>query len=260
MHPVIMGRADPGRVPRRHVHQRRDAAPFHPRPSRRRRAELDDLHRPELQARPCRRGARELRRHRALRRRAISGWRPTIAGPTRITRRWTMRRSSAGRRRCGDGYLVATGFNAWGITNGTAAAILLADLIAGPRQSLARAVRRDPDQADRRRQRNSSQGNAAIASHLVGGYLPRKPQELRRAGAGRGGDAQDRRRTMSPPSATNGARSTPSPRSAPIWAAWSAGTRPTGAGIARATARASRSTAASSTAPRSSRSRSRRRR
>ena len=52
----------------RHVHQRRNAAPFDARPSRRRGPGVDDLHRPLLQARPCRRGARELRGSGGLRR------------------------------------------------------------------------------------------------------------------------------------------------------------------------------------------------
>src|SRR3954469_23214503 len=60
--------------------------------------------------------------------------------------------------------------------------------------------------------------------------------------------------TTSPASATRMALSTRSRRSAPIWAASSAGTAPTAPGTAPATARASPSTAASSTAPRSIRS------
>ncbi len=89
-----------------------------------------------------------------------------------------------------DGYLVATGFNAWGITNGTAAAILIADLIAGARQSLAEAVRRDPDQARRRRQRVRRRNRRHVAAHLVGGYLSSQAAKLRRARPGRGGGAE----------------------------------------------------------------------
>ncbi len=116
--------------------------------------DLADLHRPEPSSTAM--STRSATSFAELERFAAEPFRrdaPTIAGPTRITRRWTMRRSSAGRRRCGDAYLVATGFNAWGITNGTAAAILIADLIEGRDNPWLEAVRRDPDQADRRRRR-----------------------------------------------------------------------------------------------------------
>ena len=122
----------------------------------------------------------------------------------------------------------------------------------GPRQSLARPVRRDPDQADRRRagvRRRHGRDRLASDRRLSRAQAAR----LRRAGAGRGGDPQDRRPAMSPAFATRRARCTRSRRSAPIWAAWSAGTRPTGPGTAPATARASRSTARSSTGRRSRR-------
>ncbi|HWT11123.1 MAG TPA: FAD-dependent oxidoreductase [Allosphingosinicella sp.] len=70
-------------------------------------------------------------------------------------------------------YLVATGFNAWGISNGTAAAILLADLVTD---------RDNPwlDLYDARRIKPVAGGkefvkeNLQVATHLVGGYLSRK--------------------------------------------------------------------------------------
>ena len=117
-----------------------------------------------------------------------------------------------------DSYLVATGFNAWGISNGTAAAILIADLVQEPRQSLAEAVRREPDQAARRARRSSPRAM-------------RRPPRIWSAAGWRASrtasttSSRARRRssrstaTMSPAIATRRARSTPSRRSAPIWAA-----------------------------------------
>ena len=72
------------------------------------------------------------------------------------------------------GYLVATGFNAWGITTGTAAAILLADLVTdrdNPWLKLFDARRIKPIAGAK----EFSKGNAEVAAHLVGGYLARKP-------------------------------------------------------------------------------------
>jgi glycine/D-amino acid oxidase-like deaminating enzyme/nitrite reductase/ring-hydroxylating ferredoxin subunit len=71
-------------------------------------------------------------------------------------------------------FLVATGFDAWGITTGTAAAILLADIIGD---------RENPwlDLFDARRIKPIAggaefvKGNAEVATHLVGGWLARKP-------------------------------------------------------------------------------------
>jgi len=73
----------------------------------------------------------------------------------------------------GDCYLVATGFNAWGISNGTAAAILIADLIEGrdnPWLKLFDATRVKPVAGAK----EFVAGTASTASHLVGGYLARK--------------------------------------------------------------------------------------
>jgi glycine/D-amino acid oxidase-like deaminating enzyme/nitrite reductase/ring-hydroxylating ferredoxin subunit len=71
-------------------------------------------------------------------------------------------------------FLVATGFDAWGITTGTAAAILLADIVGD---------RENPwlDLFDARRIKPIAgaaefvKGNAEVATHLVGGWLARKP-------------------------------------------------------------------------------------
>jgi glycine/D-amino acid oxidase-like deaminating enzyme/nitrite reductase/ring-hydroxylating ferredoxin subunit len=70
-------------------------------------------------------------------------------------------------------YLVATGFNAWGITNGTAAAMLIADLAAGrdnPWLKLFDATRIKPIAGAA----EFFKGNAEVAAHLIGGYLKRK--------------------------------------------------------------------------------------
>jgi glycine/D-amino acid oxidase-like deaminating enzyme/nitrite reductase/ring-hydroxylating ferredoxin subunit len=83
----------------------------------------------------------------------------------------------------GDSYLVATGFNAWGISNGTAAAILIADLIEGRDNDwlkLFDATRIKPIAGAR----EFVAGNAETASHLVGGYLSRKPHDLAALAAG----------------------------------------------------------------------------
>jgi glycine/D-amino acid oxidase-like deaminating enzyme/nitrite reductase/ring-hydroxylating ferredoxin subunit len=77
----------------------------------------------------------------------------------------------------GRGYLVATGFDAWGITTGTAAAMILADLATeGENPWLAIF--------DARRVKPVAGGaefikeNAATAVHLVRGHLSRRPESL----------------------------------------------------------------------------------
>jgi len=74
-------------------------------------------------------------------------------------------------------YLVATGFNAWGITNGAAAAILITDLIAGRSNPWLRvfdATRVKPIAGGAQ----FAKGTAEVASHLVGGYMASKPKEF----------------------------------------------------------------------------------
>ncbi|WP_137391798.1 FAD-dependent oxidoreductase [Rhodoligotrophos defluvii] len=76
-----------------------------------------------------------------------------------------------------DGYLVGTGFNAWGISNGTVAAMILADLAAGKEN-------RWLDLFDATRVKPIAGGaefvkeNVHVASHLVTGYLSRKPKSF----------------------------------------------------------------------------------
>ncbi|HEY5713056.1 MAG TPA: FAD-dependent oxidoreductase [Allosphingosinicella sp.] len=77
----------------------------------------------------------------------------------------------------GDSVLVATGFNAWGISNGTVAAILIADLIEGrdnPWVSLFDATRIKPVAAAK----EFVAGSADVAKEMVGGYLARKADSL----------------------------------------------------------------------------------
>ncbi|WFU50841.1 FAD-dependent oxidoreductase [Sinorhizobium terangae] len=72
-----------------------------------------------------------------------------------------------------DGYLVATGFAAWGISNGTAAAMILAELAAGnhhPWLSLFDATRTTVFGGAAQYVKE----NAIVGAHLVGGYLSRK--------------------------------------------------------------------------------------
>ena len=72
-----------------------------------------------------------------------------------------------------DAYLVATGFNAWGISNGTAAAIILADIVAGrenPWLKLYDAARVKPVAGGK----EFVKGNIDVASHLLGGYMSAK--------------------------------------------------------------------------------------
>ena len=69
----------------------------------------------------------------------------------------------------GNACLVATGFNAWGISNGTAAAMLLTDMISGrdnPWLELYDALRIKPVAGAA----EFIKGNAEVAAHLVGGY------------------------------------------------------------------------------------------
>jgi glycine/D-amino acid oxidase-like deaminating enzyme/nitrite reductase/ring-hydroxylating ferredoxin subunit len=76
-----------------------------------------------------------------------------------------------------DRYLVATGFGAWGISNGTAAGIILADLAVGLENRWVKAF-------DATRIKPIAGGpkfiaeNLGVASHLIGGYLSRYPKSF----------------------------------------------------------------------------------
>ena len=75
---------------------------------------------------------------------------------------------------CDDAFLVATGFAAWGFTNGTAAGMIIADLAAGHDNSwldLFDATRVKPVAGGR----EFIKENASVAAHLIRGYASRKP-------------------------------------------------------------------------------------
>ncbi|HWH22555.1 MAG TPA: FAD-dependent oxidoreductase, partial [Allosphingosinicella sp.] len=77
----------------------------------------------------------------------------------------------------GQEYLVATGFDAWGISNGTAAAMILADLATGRENrwlDLFDAGRVKPIAGAK----EFVKENAQVAAHLVSGYLSRKPKSF----------------------------------------------------------------------------------
>ena len=80
-------------------------------------------------------------------------------------------------------YLVATGFNAWGISTGTAAAMVLADIVTGqanPWLELFDATRIKPLASVG----EFVKGTAEVASHLVGGYLAQKLHSFDELAAG----------------------------------------------------------------------------
>ncbi len=75
----------------------------------------------------------------------------------------------------GDAYLVAAGFAAWGISNGTAAAMIIADLATGrdnPWLPVFDARRVKPVAGGK----EFLKENLSVATHLAGGYLCRKPK------------------------------------------------------------------------------------
>lgn len=82
-----------------------------------------------------------------------------------------------------EGYLVATGFDAWGISNGTAAAEIIADLATGRENrwlDLFDATRVKPVAGAP----NFVKENLSVAAHLVGGYLGSKAKSYDELGPG----------------------------------------------------------------------------
>jgi glycine/D-amino acid oxidase-like deaminating enzyme/nitrite reductase/ring-hydroxylating ferredoxin subunit len=85
-----------------------------------------------------------------------------------------------------DAYLVATGFNAWGISNGTVAAEIIADLATGKDN-------RWLEMFDARRVKPIAGGpqfakaNVEVAAELVGGWLSRKPKSYDELAPGEAG-------------------------------------------------------------------------
>ena len=83
----------------------------------------------------------------------------------------------------GDRYLVATGFGAWGLSNGTAAGMMLADLAAGQENRFIEVF-------DARRIKPVAGGakfvakNAGVAASLLGGHLRQKPKVFDALGRG----------------------------------------------------------------------------
>jgi len=74
----------------------------------------------------------------------------------------------------GEDYLIATGFAGWGISNGTAAAIMIADLASGtenPWLKLFDAKRIKPITGGPKLLKET----AGVAANLIGGYLSKKP-------------------------------------------------------------------------------------
>ncbi|HEX9946767.1 MAG TPA: FAD-dependent oxidoreductase [Allosphingosinicella sp.] len=82
-----------------------------------------------------------------------------------------------------DGYLVATGFDAWGISNGTVAAEIIADLATGKENRWLEVF-------DATRVKPVAGGpefvkeNLSVAAHLVGGYLGSKAKSYDELGPG----------------------------------------------------------------------------
>jgi glycine/D-amino acid oxidase-like deaminating enzyme/nitrite reductase/ring-hydroxylating ferredoxin subunit len=89
-----------------------------------------------------------------------------------------------GRATSGSKHLfVATGFNAWGITTGTAAAMILCDLIAGranPWASLFDAARIKPIAGGP----SFLSENLSVGTHLVQGYIKGRPRSISDLAAG----------------------------------------------------------------------------
>ena len=176
MHAVIMGRADPGRVPdgmyinvetphhslRGHRDGDGQAWLLFTGPSFKH-GHVDDE----------RKGFADLERFAAEHFGVTAEYRWTNEDYTSMDHAPFIGRSSSG----SDPYLVATGFNAWGITNGTAAAMMLADIVTdrdNPWLELFDATRIKPLASAGA----FVSGNAEVASHLVGGYLARKPHSF----------------------------------------------------------------------------------
>ena len=182
MHPVMMGRAEPGRVPhgmyinvespRFSVRGHRDEAGqdwlIFAGPSFKH-GHVDD-------ERDC---FDDLESFAFTHFGVTPEWRWTNEDYTPMDHAPFIGRSSA----LGEGYLVATGFNAWGITTGTAAAILIADLVEGKENDwlkLFDATRIKPVAGAA----EFAKGQGEVAAHLIGGYVRRKPHELASLAAG----------------------------------------------------------------------------
>jgi Rieske Fe-S protein len=111
-----------------------------------------------------------LERHRRL-----ASWAQEHFGVTSVTHRWSAHdlvtpdgMMYAGRYHpAADHLWVATGFNLWGMTGGTAAGLLVADLIEGSADA-ERAALFNPSRADVDQVPGVVKDNAVVARHLVG--------------------------------------------------------------------------------------------
>ena len=145
---------------------------------------------------------------------------------------------------------MATGSRKWGLTNGTAAAMMLADSILGRENTWA------PTFASNRMKPKAAARDLITENLDARATLRRRPHRAcrrtldRRARARRSSDSRRGAARRSRPTATRTVSSTRSRRTARISAVASPGTRPSAAGTARATARASVPTARCSRAPR----------
>ena len=137
--------------------------------------------------------------------------------------------------------LMATGFAKWGMTNGTAAARLLTDLVLGrdnPYASLFDPVRLNPRASALKLVTENAKAGVRFVSDRISKPGRGTIEDLPR---GEGAIVRHRGEKVAP-TATTTASSPRSRRSARTWAARSTSTAPSAAGTARATARASRPT------------------
>lgn len=106
---------------------------------------------------------------------ALASWARTRLGIKEISHRWSAQDVSTADRipfvgsyhRRARHLWVGTGFGQWGMTGGTAAGLLLADLIAGTAPEDERKVF-DPNRFDLRSIPALTQRNAVVGAHLIG--------------------------------------------------------------------------------------------
>ena len=138
-----------------------------------------------------------------------------------------------------DRVLMATGFGKWGLTGGTAAALLLADLVLGRANPYADLF--NPTRLNLRASATALvKENAPVAVHMVGDRLRhRGGRALADLQPGEGDIVRHRRREgrRLPRRARDAVRASPPP--AATWAARSTGTAPNDRGTVPATDRAS---------------------
>ncbi|WP_414937874.1 FAD-dependent oxidoreductase [Amycolatopsis sp. cmx-11-51] len=116
----------------------------------------------------------------------LAGWASAHAGMPRATHRWSAHDLSTldsvpyvGRYHPASRHLwVATGFGQWGMTGGTAAGFLLADLLTGRDNPAASLY--DPNRFDLGSAISTVENSATVAKFLVGDHLSalRKPASL----------------------------------------------------------------------------------